>query len=114
MQINNCSKCGNINNNMISTIYSPSEGGLYYVLRCGWCPYEVKRYNYLDAINEWNKKETKKMYKCPACNIPLNDSMFCVKCCCKWTIKPLEEELKKDFIQIVICHMILLLQKNYI
>ena len=24
-------------------------------------------------------------YKCPECDTPLNESMFCVKCCSKWT-----------------------------
>lgn len=39
-------------------------------------------------------------YKCPECNTPLNDSMFCVKCCSKWTktTQKEQEESNNDFI----------------
>lgn len=35
------------------------------------------------------------MYKCPECNTPLNESMFCVKCCSKWT-KFDHKEIKEE------------------
>lgn len=51
----------------------------------------------IECMEEIKKKTNEKeKYKCPVCNTSLNESMFCVKCCAKWTIKPAIEELKKD------------------
>lgn len=46
-----------------------------------------KLWNEIIECMEEIKKITneKEKYKCPACNIHLNESMFCVKCCSKWT-----------------------------
>lgn len=36
-----------------------------------------------------------KIYNCPQCDMVLNDHMFCVNCCSKWT-KEKQQEPKKD------------------
>lgn len=88
MEINNCPKCGSETVSMTYSyeIYNVSP---YIHIKCDNCHYAINGIFKEKLINEWNKK----MYKCPACNTPLNESMFCVKCCSKWTkIEPGKEK----------------------
>lgn len=40
------------------------------------------------------------IYNCPKCDMVLNDHMFCVNCCSKWTKSdPWDEESKKENIE---------------
>lgn len=45
-------------------------------------------------------------YKCPECNMTLNESMFCVNCCSKWTksepCKEKQEETLDNFLEEII------------
>lgn len=78
-KIYNCPICDSENFEILTTLEFFDI--VYIKIKCEDCSHELSGINRQKLINEWNKK----MYKCPECNTPLNESMFCVKCCSKWT-----------------------------
>lgn len=92
MEINNCPKCRSEKVRILSFFQRYKKNDLK--IECFSCGYEICGLDKSKLINEWNKE----MHKCPICNIPLNESMFCIKCCSKWTkSEPGKEESNEDF-----------------